>query len=194
MVLAVGFFGLYLFRILLQQRSSNKYYKYSNNVLPNTMFFTSCALTWIVGRGDGGRPGFDAARTRPFGPRVDLRYLHSVDMERLLDTTLDEAPALRELSSASDAAGELVPLVEGGLPKALAAQLEQRDADALHKWATDSPLATQNLNALLASIPLDVDLLTLAPKVLGTLSFYCCTREFLRFIGTSYIHRNISLR
>ena len=121
-----------------------------------------------MGRGDGGRPGFDSARTRTFGPRVDLRYLHSLDMERLLDSTLDEAPALRELSLASATAGELVPLMEGGLPKALASQFEQRDVDGLRKWATDSPRAAHNLCALLGSIPLDVDLLTLSPRVSNT--------------------------
>ena len=90
-------------------------------------------------------------------------------MERLLDSTLDEAPALRELSLTAAAAGELVPLVGGDLSKALASQLEQRDVDGLRKWAADSPRAARHLGALLGSIPLDVDLLTLSPRVSSTL-------------------------
>jgi hypothetical protein len=132
--------------------------------LPRPAWPHGPAGRFFVGRGDGGRPGFDSARTRTFGPRVDLRYLHSLDMERLLDSTLDEAPALRELSLVSAAAGDLVPLVEGGLSKALASQFDQRDVDGLRKWATDSPRAAHNLSALLGSIPLDVDLLTLSPR------------------------------
>lgn len=88
-----------------------------------------------------------------------MRYLHSVDMERLLDSTLDEAAALRDLSQASSSS-----VVEGGLPLALASQLEQRDPDALRKWATESTRTSDSLGALFASVPLDVDLLTLTPK------------------------------